>query len=220
MINILFEDKSIVVCEKPVGVSSQGEDPNSMITLLKSQLNSDIFPIHRLDQTVGGLMVYAKNSQAAGKLSGQMAQDQFTKEYLAIVQGTLEKDEDTLEDLLFHDKRKNKSYVVDRQRNGVKSAKLSYKVLDSRNESSLIRVHLYTGRTHQIRVQFASRKHPLIGDGKYGDKSNKNNISLYSAYLKFSHPFKKEVLEFSSKPDLNSSWDLYKEYTKEGKLDF
>lgn len=215
MINILFEDKSLVVCEKPVGLTSEGEGKDSLITKLKEQLNSDIFPVHRLDQTVGGLMVYAKNSQAAGKLSGQMTNNQFTKEYLAIVQGSLEKDEDILEDLLFHDKRKNKSYVVDRQRNGVKKAKLSYKVLARKENTSLIRVHLYTGRSHQIRVQFASRKHPLIGDGKYGDKTNKNNISLYSSYLKLSHPFKKEVLEFSSLPDLNPSWQLYKEYTKQ-----
>lgn len=214
MIEILYEDKNLIVCVKPVGMTSQGEDENSLSFRLSKQLETQVFPVHRLDQVVGGLMVYAKNSQAAGKLSGLMSQNMFTKEYLAIVKGTLEEKQGTLEDLLFHDKRKNKAYVVDKQRNGVKPAKLSYKVIGEKDDTSLIRVHLYTGRTHQIRVQFASRKHPLIGDGKYGDKTNKNYIALYSCYLKFNHPFKKEVLEFKSLPELNETWNLYPEYTK------
>lgn len=214
MVDILYEDKNLIVCIKPVGMTSEGVDDNSLTFNLSKQLNQEIFPIHRLDQVVGGLMVYAKNKQAAGKLSGLMSENKIIKEYLAIVSGKLEKDEDIFIDLLFHDKRKNKAYVVDKKRNGVKDAKLSYKVLAFKDNTSLVRVHLYTGRTHQIRIQFASRKHPLIGDGKYGDRTNKNNIALYSCYLKFNHPFKKETLEFNSFPELNDTWINYKEFTR------
>lgn len=214
MIDILYEDKNLIVCIKPSGYTSQGEDNNSLTFVLSKQLNCEIFPVHRLDQPVGGLMIYAKNTQAAGKLSGLMSENKFIKEYLAIVSGKLDDKEGTFEDYLFHDKRKNKAYVVDKKRNGVKEAKLSYKVLDSKNDTSLVRVHLYTGRTHQIRVQFASRKHPLLGDGKYGDRTNKNNVALYSCYLKFNHPFKKETLEFNCLPEFSDTWKDYPEYTR------
>lgn len=200
MINVIFEDKSLVVAIKPIGVLSEDKGTNCMPALLREQLGCDIYTVHRLDQPVSGLMIYAKTVQAAGKLSGIINEDSFSKEYLAVCHHFLENKENTLIDLLYHDKNKNKSFVVDKIRNGVKQAKLSYSLIEEKDDLSLVKVKLYTGRTHQIRVQFAHIGHPLAGDGKYGSKINQYSCALYSYKLSFTHPLTKKKLEFISIP--------------------
>ena len=191
--DILYQTKDIVVCIKPVGVDSEKGMPG----LLAEALGGSFYPVHRLDQGVGGLMVFARSPKAAAELSALIAQGQLSKEYLALVHGCPEDTEGRMEDLLWKDSRKNKVYVVSRQRAGVKKAALRYRVL-RKGEKSLVRVYLQTGRSHQIRVQFASRGFPLVGDHKYGSRSRETQIHLFSAALEF--PWKGETLRFEDKP--------------------
>ena len=190
---IVYQNNDFVVIIKPVNKDSEKEVPE----LLKEQLSSEIYTLHRLDKNVGGLMVYAKNKKAAALLSKEISEQKMIKEYIAMVEGDVE-EEGIFEDYLFKDSRKNKVFVVKSERKGVKYAKLSYKRLNS-TSPSLVRVHLYTGRSHQIRVQFASRKHPLIGDKRYGSKSDIKDPMLYSCYISFH--YKNEQYEFESIPD-------------------
>ena len=183
MIEILQETKTSVVCVKPVGIAAQGMDAQALPQLLAAQLGCEVYPIHRLDQTVGGVMVYAKTAKEAARLTQSMGEGGMQKTYLAVLTGCPEETSGTLEDLLFHDRTKNKTYVVSRQRKGVKEAKLAYRVLDVQNGLCLVRIRLYTGRTHQIRVQFASRGMPLVGDGKYGSRKNAASPALWSYAL-------------------------------------
>ena len=183
MIEILEQSPQLVLCVKPVGVRAQGEAEADLPALLKRQLGCEIYPVHRLDQAVGGVMVFAKTAPAAAKLSQAMAEGTLQKEYLAVLERSPEQTEGELSDLLFHDRTKNKTYVVSRQRKGVKEAKLAYRVLDVQNGLCLVRIRLYTGRTHQIRVQFASRGMPLVGDGKYGSRKNAASPALWSYAL-------------------------------------
>ncbi len=194
---ILYSDDYIVVCIKPVGILSQ-EDSNggkSMITELSALYSCEIYPLHRLDKGVSGVMVYAKNKFAASELSRDIAEHRFKKEYLAVVNGTPDQSGEMV-NLLFKDSRKNKSFVVKSMRKGVKEARLSYWCLKTSGDKSVVRVLLHTGRTHQIRVQFASRKMPLLGDKKYGGDVNYNDIALLSYRLTFAHPKTKEELVF------------------------
>ena len=183
-INIFYEDNFLVVCLKPRGVLSAKDDSGkrSMAELLAPR---ETYPVHRLDKEATGLMVFAKTKEAAAFLSSQMAVS-FEKEYLARCEG-FPPQQGELTDLLYHDKLKNKTYAVKRKRAGVKEARLSYHVLSRNEESSLLLVRLYTGRTHQIRVQFASRGYPLAGDRKYGAKSS-GPLQLCSCRLSFRHP--------------------------------
>ena len=183
MIEILEQTPGLVVCIKPVGVRAQGEAEADLPALLKRQLGCNIYPVHRLDQAVGGVMVFAKTAPAAAKLSQAIAGGTLQKEYLAVLGARPKDDSGELFDLLFHDRTKNKTYVVSRQRKGVKEAKLAYRVLDVQNGLCLVRIRLYTGRTHQIRVQFASRGMPLVGDGKYGSRKNAASPALWSYAL-------------------------------------
>ncbi len=183
MIEILEQTPGLVVCIKPVGVRAQGEAEADLPALLKRQLGCEIYPVHRLDQAVGGVMVFAKTAPAAAKLSQAIAGGTLQKEYLAVLGARPKDDSGELFDLLFHDRTKNKTYVVSRQRKGVKEAKLAYRVLDVQNGLCLVRIRLYTGRTHQIRVQFASRGMPLVGDGKYGSRKNAAAPALWSYAL-------------------------------------
>lgn len=207
-IEILFDDEDIVVCVKPVGILSEvgtRENPG-LPAVLSEKYQSEIYPVHRLDKAVGGLMVFAKNSKSAAKLSAQIVSGEFVKYYYALVYGEAEK-EATLEDLLFKDVKTNKTYVVKRERKGVKKAKLFYEriarsVIDDK-PVSLVKIRLYTGRSHQIRVQFASRKMPLVGDRRYGSKDGVKDVELYSCCLKFAHPTTGENLVFESKPNDN-----------------
>ena len=172
-IEILYRSHDLLICVKPAGVLSQSgtSGQKSMISLLESQTGCRVYPVHRLDREVGGVMVYALSRTAAGNLSQQIQSGQMVKEYLAVTNGIPPQSEGLLTDLLFHDRVRNKTYVVDRKRKGVKEARLMYRVLETSQSQSLIHVRLLTGRTHQIRVQFASRGTPLSGDGKYGGGS-------------------------------------------------
>lgn len=191
---IFYKTPDLVVCRKPVGVDSE----KGMVDLLAREVGGSFYPVHRLDLGVGGLMAFARNKQAAAALSGLIAQGQLQKEYLALVHGCPEEPEGRMEDLLWKDSRKNKVFVVKRQRAGVRPAALRYRVVVPRAES-LVRVYLETGRSHQIRVQFASRGFPLVGDHKYGSRSQENQIHLFSAALEF--PWNGENLRFEDKPD-------------------
>ncbi len=205
-IEILFEDNDIVVCIKPCGILSQGDLKNceSMISLLEKLCNSQIYPLHRLDREVGGVMVYAKNKYSASEISKAIANNNFNKEYVALVHGVPKNLCGEMHDLLFKDSSKNKSFVVRRERKGVKKASLSYTTLRTvtidDEEYSIQAVKLYTGRTHQIRVQFSSRKMSLAGDKKYGAKDNFKTIGLWSHKIAFYHPITKKFIEFSAHP--------------------
>ena len=209
MPEILYADAAVAVVVKPAGVLSQGDAENAMPVLLQKQLGGTIFPVHRLDQPTGGVMVYARTQDAAAKLSAQMQSEAFGKEYLAVLDGTPEPVEGELHDLLFFDRQKGKSYAVRRKRAGVKDARLNYRVLAQAEGLTLVRVRLYTGRTHQIRVQFSSRGWPLTGDGKYGSRNNRCAPALWSAELHFAHPVTGETLIFRSQPPEAYPWTLF-----------
>lgn len=198
-IRILYETDGFAVCLKPRNVLSQAGKPGdqSMLDLLKEQLGGEIYPVHRLDRQVGGVMVYARTQKAAAELSRAIQQGTMKKEYLAVVRGGPEEDAGEMQDLLLHDARKNKSYVASRMRAGVKKARLSYRVLAREADRTLVQVRLFTGRTHQIRVQFASRQLPLLGDGRYGGGSGE--IALWSVRLTF--PYGGKTLCFGALPD-------------------
>ena len=178
---LLYTDKHIVVCIKPVGLDAEKEVPEA----LKEQLGGEIFPIHRLDQNVGGVMVYARTKQSAAVLSRAVQEGTMVKEYVAMVHGTPEEQGDW-EDLLWKDSKKNKVFVVKRQRGGVKKARLEFTRL-TQGETSLVRIRLHTGRSHQIRVQFSSRGFPLVGDHKYGSRDEAKVPMLYSCRITFPH---------------------------------
>ena len=189
---ILYKDADLVVCVKPVGLDSEAQVPAA----LKELLGGEVFPIHRLDKAVGGVMVYARTKAAAAQLSRLIQDGQMVKEYVALVHGTPPGEGDW-EDLLFKDSRKNKVFVVKRQRAGVKAARLAYTRL-SEGELSLVRIRLYTGRSHQIRVQFASRGYPLVGDHKYGARDGNPSPMLYSCCISF--PYQGRQVRFTRLP--------------------
>ena len=190
---ILFSDRDIVLCVKPVGLDSEIQMPAA----LKETLSGEIYPVHRLDKNVGGVMVFARTQAAAASLSKAIQEGQLIKEYVALVHGNPPESGDW-EDLLWKDSRKNKVFVVKRMRGGVKKARLEFTRLTS-GEESLVRIRLHTGRSHQIRVQFASRGYPLVGDHKYGARDNVPAPMLYSCKLTFPH--KGKLLEFEKLPD-------------------
>ena len=202
----MFRDKSILVACKPYGVLSEDDDrkPN-MPSLLRDELGVDtIYPVHRLDRTTQGLIVYAKTQEAARRLSAMIQQGRVEKTYLAVVEGVPEEEQGEYTDLLYFDRCKNKSYVVKRERKGVKQARLQYEVLQTIEHEgqrlSLLKIQLLTGRTHQIRVQFASRQMPLVGDRRYGSHIPADHIQLCAARLNFSHPVTGEEMRFSYDP--------------------
>lgn len=210
---ILFEDNEVVVLVKPVGVPSE-DTPNGekgILDLLKNQQGlKDVFLLHRLDRNVGGVMVFAKTKKSAAHISKQIQENTFKKTYFAVVDGVIDEKQGIYKDLLFKDSSKNRSYVVNRMRKGVKEASLEYVVLNENDNKSLVKVTLHTGRTHQIRVQFSSRKTPLTGDIKYGSKDRNCDIALFSHSIAFSHPVTNELLTFTALPNkINYPWKLF-----------
>ena len=214
---ILFEDKYVIVCQKPVGTLSQYSDntEDNMVFLLSAYLEEKgekpyVGTLHRLDRGVGGVMVYSKNEAVTSKLTSLISQREFKKEYLCTVNGILEEKSGELVDLLFKDSSKNKSYVVKRMRKGVKEASLNYRVLEEKDGLSLIHVKLNTGRTHQIRVQFSSRGYALLGDGKYGSRNSNVDIALWSHRIAFTHPITKKQIDVTAIPDVSRyPWNLF-----------
>ena len=192
-IQILCTERDFAVIVKPVGVDSEKEVPER----LSRELGGVFYTIHRLDRNVGGVMVYARTKEAAAALSRLVQSGELVKEYFAQVTGT-PPEEAVWEDLLLKDSRKNKVFVVKRQRAGVKAAKLAYTRLTA-GEVSLVRVRLHTGRSHQIRVQFASRGYPLAGDHKYGARDRLKEPRLFSCALSF--PWKGKQLRFEATPE-------------------
>ncbi|MBR3596746.1 MAG: RluA family pseudouridine synthase [Clostridia bacterium] len=195
--DILHENERFIVCIKPAGKTSQGEGKNSLVTDLKEHTGGEIYPVHRLDTATSGVMVYAKTKETAADITRQITENTFKKTYLALVHGTPEPEKGDMEDFLFKDSKKNKSFVVKKERKGVRKASLSYEVIEKRGELSLVKIHLRTGRTHQIRVQFASRKHPVFGDGKYGASDNVPYIALYSHEITFTDPVSGKKMTFT-----------------------
>ena len=186
---IMYSDRDIAVCVKPVGLDSEAEVP----ARLKEQLGGEIYPLHRLDKNVGGVMVYARNKASAARLSKAIQEGAMVKEYVAMVHGTPPEAGDW-EDLLFKDSRKNKVFVVKKQRAGVKAARLEFKRLTA-GEQSLVAIRLHTGRSHQIRVQFSSRGFPLVGDHKYGSRAEETAPMLYSCRITFPHKGQQQTFE-------------------------
>ena len=194
--NIIHSDRELAVIIKPVGVDSEHQIP----ALIAEKLGGAVFPIHRLDLNVGGVMVYARTKQAAAQLSKLVQDGQLVKEYRALVNGVPEKS-GVLEDFLFKDSRKNKVFVVKKERKGVKKASLEYTRLTD-SSPSLLHIKLHTGRSHQIRVQFSSRGFPLVGDHKYGSRDEAKEPRLFSCRISF--PWKGEMRVFEAFPEWGS----------------
>ena len=203
---ILYADPHIVVCVKPQRVLSTDE-PGGVPDLVRQELNTqDVRTVHRLDRVVGGLMVLARSAKAASELSRQVRDNEFQKEYMAVVHGTPESAEGRLLDLLYRDKARKMTMVAQEMDKGVQPAALTYKVLQSQNDMSRVRICLETGRTHQIRVQFASRGMPLVGERKYSTLEDDCEIALWSCHLGFTHPATGEPMEFELEPPAVYPW--------------
>lgn len=207
--NIVYTDSHIAVVNKGFGEISEipeKEEKGAVYTplLLREALGGEIYTVHRLDRTTEGLMVYARTKEAAADLSRQLTEGVLEKIYIAAVQGEPETESGEMRDYLYFDRRKGKSFPADKKRNGTKEALLRYERIGTAatrwGSVSLMRVALMTGRTHQIRVQFASRGMPLLGDGKYGSRANCKECALFSAELRFVHPGTGEQMEFRTDP--------------------
>lgn len=217
MINIIYEDNHLLVVEKPNNIPVQADESKDidLLTILKEDLkkrynkpgNVYLGLVHRLDRPVGGVMVFAKTSKAASRLSEEIRTHQLKKEYLAIVKGNVSPKKGTMIDKLLKDQTKN---IVKIDNNG-KEAILEYEVIDYIDNMSLVRINLKTGRSHQIRVQFSSRDYPLYGDQKYNNSSKHNEqIALWSHKITLIHPTTKEIMTFKSDPINVYPWNIYK----------
>lgn len=214
-IKILFEDEFLLLAVKPNNLLSlpDASGAPNVVSALALQIGCPLFSVHRLDRGTGGVMVFAKTKEIAAKLSAAMGEGDFSKEYLAVVHGAPSEADGSMEDLLFKDSAKNKSYVVKRERRGVKNAKLTYQLRQTVNFKgkavSLVSVWLQTGRTHQIRVQFSHRKMPLLGDGKYGSKDNGCTTALFSTKLTLTHPVIHQKITAEQLPPNVYPWNLF-----------
>jgi 23S rRNA pseudouridine1911/1915/1917 synthase len=212
-IEILYKDRDMLICKKPARLPSQ-PDPTGQDDLLSalSKNYPTVKLIHRLDTPTGGVMVFGLSQKATAKL-GTMVQDHesFCKEYLAVLSSSPDNEEGTLRDYIYHDKRVNKAFIADSARKGCKEAVLDYRVIAKAEEGhTLVLVRLHTGRTHQIRVQFASRGLPLVGDGKYGSREKCPFIGLWAYRLTFPHPIKGTTVSLSADPDKNIvPWSIF-----------
>ncbi len=206
---ILYSDNDIVVCIKPARVLSTDE-PGGMPELLRQQLcTEDVRTVHRLDRVVSGVMVLARNAKAASELSRQIREDGFCKEYLAVIHGSPEWDLGKFYDLLVRDKARKMTFVAHEEGKGVQPASLGYRVLSRKNGLSKVRIELETGRTHQIRVQFASRGLPLVGERKYAQLEDPCELALWSYAVEFDHPVSGKRMRFSKEPPTEYPWDIY-----------
>ena len=206
--DILYQDADVLVCIKPARVLSTDE-PGGLPELLREALGdpgADIRTVHRLDRVVSGLMVLARNAGAASELSRQVREDEFEKEYLAVVHGAPEEKRGTLRDLLIRDKARKMTLVTDAPGKGVQEAILHYQTMGTAEGMSRVRIQLVTGRTHQIRVQFASRGMPLVGERKYAVLEDPCEIALWSCKIAFTHPVTGKRMEFSKEPPLCYPW--------------
>lgn len=210
-IPLLYTDPSLIVCVKPVGISS--ESPG-LPDLIAEQCGCKALPVHRLDQGTGGVIVMARTSAACASMQRLFQENKVKKEYLAVISGCPEEIDGVFTDLLWHDRQKNKSFVVDRHRAGVKEASCAWKLMNSTvydgQKIALIRVFLHTGRTHQIRVQFGSRGFPLVGDRKYGSRLAAETFALWASAISFPRPDQKSgSLSFTSLPPDIIPWNLF-----------
>ena len=206
--NIIYYDNNIIVCIKPAGVISTAEE-GGMPQLLREALgdeNADIRAVHRLDQVVSGLMVYAQSNAAASELSRQIRCGEFHKSYLAVVHGVPEERKGRFEDILLRSKEKRKTFVINKPARGAQNAILDYELLGSNGERSLVAIELITGRTHQIRAQFSHRRLPLLGDRKYGAGEDDCRIALWSYSLSFLNPEPGKRMNFRVKPPREYPW--------------
>lgn len=207
---LIYMDKDILVCVKPARVLSTDE-PGGLPELLRQELGdpkADVRTVHRLDRVVSGLMVLARNAKAASELSRQIRDNEFEKEYMAVVHGVPDENSGTLWDLLGRDKARRMTYVAQEPGKGIQEAVLDYRVLASRDGLSRVRIRLHTGRTHQIRVQFASRGMSLVGERKYDTREDPCEIALWSCFLGFCHPVTGEKMEFFREPPRVYPWTV------------
>ena len=219
-LKVIYEDNHIIVVEKIPNIPTQEDKTGdtSMMTLVKKYIkekynkpaNVYLGLVHRLDRPVGGVMVFAKTSKAASRLSKQVRDKVFKKEYLAVVDGSFGKNSGTLENYLYKDRKSNTSYVVSKDKKEVKFAKLDYEVLkyDKENNLSLLKIDLHTGRHHQIRVQLANIGHSIYGDQRYGARGKNKQIALWAYKLTIEHPTKKEKMEFQDMPRKIGIWKI------------
>ena len=210
---LIYQDKDIVVCIKPARVLSTDE-PGGLPELVREALGdpkADVRTVHRLDRVVSGLMVLARNAKAASELSRQIREETFGKEYQAVLHGVPEQERGTLRDLLGRDKARKMTYVADAPGKGIQEAILDYQVQAKKDTFSKVRIRLHTGRTHQIRVQFASRNLHLVGERKYSTLDDPCEIALWSCCLRFSHPSTGESMEFFKEPPETWPWTEFAE---------
>lgn len=208
--DIIYQDKDILVCVKPSGVLSTDE-PGGLPELVRQELgdpNANVRTVHRLDRTVSGLMVLARRSKAASELSRQIREGEFQKEYMAVIHGKPEEKSGMLRDLLLRNKQERKTYIVAEPGKDVQEAILEYRVVNETEDLTRVRIQLHTGRTHQIRAQFSGRNLPLVGDRKYGIPEDDCAIALWSYRLAFKHPYSGKPMEFVLAPPEIYPWSI------------
>jgi len=207
---LIYQDKDIIICVKPAGVLSTDE-PGGLPELIRQELgdpNANVRTVHRLDRTVSGLMVLARRSKAASELSRQIREGEFQKEYVALIHGSPAEDQGEFRNLLLRNKQERKTYIVTEPGKDVQEAILEYRVLNRAEDLSRVRIQLHTGRTHQIRVQFSGRGWPLVGDKKYSTLEDDCNIALWSYRLAFKHPYSGKPMEFVLEPPESYPWSI------------
>ena len=222
-LEVLFEDNHIIVVKKEPNIPSQADKTEDldMLTIIKAYLkekynkpgNVYLGLVHRLDRPVGGVMVFAKTSKSASRLSEQIREKVFKKKYLAVVDGQFENKKGVMEDYLYKDERNNMSRVVNKDKKNAKFSKLDYEVLayNEVKNLSLVKVNLHTGRHHQIRVQLANSGHSIFGDQKYGTRGKNKQIALWAYELTIKHPITKEEMTFRCLPESNGTWCILRD---------